>query len=256
MDKKQNLKIIAVIQARLGSKRLPEKVMFSILDKPILWHIHNRLKTCKTLSEIVISTGNSKNNEKIHDFAVKQKIPIFLGSENDLISRLFETCKKFEADAIVRITGDCPLVDPVLVDKMVSDFTKNYPNFDVVRNYGIPTFPHGFEIDIFSLKILKKLHDKIIEPKWREWFPLYFDHYPECFSILEIKNSTNQTNLRLTLDYEEDFTLIKKIYEKLFLKNNSFSTNSIISLLEENPSLLKINEKYKDHYNLDAPNIL
>jgi spore coat polysaccharide biosynthesis protein SpsF len=253
MEKK--IKIIAIIQIRLGSTRLPKKAMLKILDKPIIWHIYNRLKFCKNLDEIVIATGDSKNNLEIQDFAKKNNISIFEGNEIDLISRLYQTGEKFHASAIVRITGDSPLVDPTIVDQVISTYKKNIKKIDIVSNIREKSFPHGLEVEIFSMESLKKMNVKIKKPEIREWFPLFIEKNPTLFNILNISNSKDLSKLRWTLDYEEDYTFIKKIYEELYIENEIFLMNDILKLIHKNPKLQKINSKYIDHHNIGAPEI-
>ncbi len=166
-------KIIGIIQARLDSTRLPKKVMLELLGKPILWHIYNRLKKCTTLNEVVISTGEYQNNKEICDFATKNNIPLFIGSEKDLIDRLYKTALKHNADGIVRITADCPLVDPKVVDRLVTAFLEKTTQFDIVTNCEKRTFPHGLDIEVISIKTLQKLWEEIKELELREWFPFF-----------------------------------------------------------------------------------
>ena len=249
------MKIIGIIQIRFGSIMLPKNAMLKILGKPIIWHIHNRLKFCKNLDEIVIATGNSKNNLEIQDFAKKNNISIFEGDEIDLVSRLYETGEKFHASAIVRITGDSPLVDPTIVDQVISTYKKNIKKIDIVSNIREKSFPHGLEVEIFSMESLKKMNVKIKKPEMREWFSLFIEKNPNLFNILNISNSKDLSKLRWTLDYEEDYTFIKKIYEELYIENEIFLMNDILKLIHKNPKLQKINSKYIDHHNIGAPEI-
>lgn len=245
-----HLKIIGVIQARMNSKRLPGKVMLELLGKPIIHHMYDRLICCEQLDKVVISTGEYNTNKEICDYAKKHKIPLYVGNENDLIDRLYKTALKFEATAIVRITGDCPLVDHIIVDKLVSEFSINTKH-DIVTNCRIPTFPHGLDIEVYSTKVLKKLWNDITEIEFREWFPLYIKKNFKEFRILDITNEINLSDLRLTIDYEDDFKLIKLIYEEM--QSNTFVLDDVLKLLKRKPELCDINKKYVGHHNIDAP---
>lgn len=251
------LKIIGVIQARMRSTRLPGKVMLEILGKPILWHIYNRLMNCKKLNQVVISTGEYAYNSEICDFAQKNKIPYFEGSEIDLIDRLYKTSIKFNACALVRITADCPLVDPKVIDMMVDGYLDKKDHYDIVRNYGdlIRTFPHGLDVEVYSVESLKKMWDEIKSIELREWFPLYVKQNPKSFRILEIQNTTDQSSLRWTVDYPEDYEFVQKIYEKLYADNKVFYYDDILELLNKQPDLKSINSKYVGYHNVDAPKI-
>jgi len=253
MTEERKMKIIGIIQIRLGSTRLPKKAMLKILDKPIIWHIYNRLKFCKNLDQIVIATGNSENNLEIQDFAKKNNIPIFEGNEIDLVSRLYQTGEKFHASAIVRITGDSPLVDPVIVDQIISTYKKNIKKIDIVSNMRKASFPYGLEVEIFSMESLKKMLVKIKKPEMREWFSLFIEKNPNLFNILNISNPKDLSKLRWTLDYEEDYKFIKKIYEELYIENEIFLMNDILKLINKNPNMSEINKKYVGIKNIGIP---
>jgi spore coat polysaccharide biosynthesis protein SpsF len=237
----------------MNSQRLSGKVMLKILEKPVLWHIYHRLKSCKNLDNVVISTGERKRNKEICDFAEEFSIPYYSGSEVNLIERLYETAKKFNASSIIRVTGDCPLVEPDVVDQMISEYKKSKNGYDVITNSFSFSFPHGLEIELWSTNILKKLNLEIKEPEFKEWFPIYVKNNSNKFKILEIKNKENLSKFRLTLDYQEDFKLIEKIYGELYNDKIIFKIKDTLLLLEKKPELMKINSKYVGEHNIDAP---
>jgi len=237
----------------MSSERLPGKVMLDLKGKPIIWHIYQRLKRCSQLNLVVISTGEYKNNSEICDFAKQEQIPLYSGSEYDLIDRFYQTGKKFNASVIVRITADCPLVDPEVVDQMILEFKKEKGASDIVTNVEPSTFPHGLEAEIYSMDIIEKLWKDIEDKNLREWFPIYIKKNIQKFRILKIKNSTNLSNYRWTLDYQEDYELIKEIYKKLYKENKIFMMSDILELFKKYPYLVEINKKFVGHKNLDAP---
>ena len=249
------MKIIGIIQARMNSERLPGKVMLDIMGKPMIWHMYNRLKNSKLLTNVVISTGEFENNASICEYAQNQNIPYYSGSELDLIDRLYQTAKKFNASAIVRVTADCPLVDPNIVDNLISEFIQNYDEFDIITNCKTRTFPHGLDVEIYSTNILKKLWQEIKEPQLREWFSLYIEKNPTEFRILNITNSIDESSLRWTVDYPEDFEFIKQIYENLYNENTVFGMSDVLNLLKIKSDLIQINSKYIGFHNVGAPKI-
>lgn len=249
------MKIIGVIQARMKSQRLTGKVMLDLLGKPILWHIYNRLKHSNLLESVVIATGERANNEEICEFASSNNIPFYSGSDTDLISRLYETALHFQSSAIVRITGDSPLVDPHIVDKLVSEYVQKNNQYDIVTNSKILTFPYGLNVEVYSIGSLKRLWEEIKEPEIREWFPFYVEKHPELFRILNVTNPVNLSHLRWTLDYPEDYEFVKKIYENLYKEDYIFTLEDILSLIKKQPELTKINSKYAGFHNVGAPNI-
>lgn len=239
----------------MNSERLPGKVMLDIMGKPMIWHMYNRLKNSKLLTNVVISTGEFENNASICEYAQNQNIPYYSGSELDLIDRLYQTAKKFNASAIVRVTADCPLVDPNIVDNLISEFIQNYDEFDIITNCKTRTFPHGLDVEIYSTNILKKLWQEIKEPQLREWFSLYIEKNPTEFRILNITNSIDESSLRWTVDYPEDFEFIKQIYENLYNENTVFGMSDVLNLLKIKSDLIQINSKYIGFHNVGAPKI-
>ncbi len=237
----------------MNSKRLPGKVMLDLVGKPVMWHIYHRLKNCKYLDDVVISTGEYEKNSQICEFAKENKINYFVGSEKNLIDRIYNTAKFFNADAIVRITSDCPLVDPEIVDRLILEFKKINSQYDLVTNCITHTFPHGLDVEIYSVGALEKMFNEIQDIEFREWFPLYIQKNSDKFKILEIKNNQNLSYHRWTLDYPEDYKLLKEIFERLYKKNNIFLMNDVLQLFKKHPNLTKINSKYLSHKNIDAP---
>lgn len=248
------MKIIGVIQARMNSQRLPGKVMMSLLGRPVLWHIYNRLKYCKNLDQIVISTGEYSNNKEIIDYATRTQIPFFEGSEKDLIDRLYKTALHFKASAIIRITADCPLIDPFVVDDLIKTHFDNQ-QYDIITNCKIRTFPHGLDVELYTIDSLKTMWTEIRQPEIREWFPFFIEKNPSLFKVYNVKNDKNLSHLRWTLDYPEDYRLITKIYDSLFKEGNIFTTKDILELYEKDPQLEQINSKYSGYHNIGAPNI-
>lgn len=248
-----NLKTIGLIQARMNSTRLPGKVLLPILGKPVLWHMYHRLKQSKLIDEVVISTGPENKNKKICDYLSSEDIPFFSGSEVDLIDRIYKTALCFDASTIVRITADCPFVDPNVVDKILTEYFKTKNQYDIVSNSNTHSFPHGLEIEVYPIETIKKLHTVIKELKFREWFPTYIEKHPNEFNILNITNNQNLSKFRLTIDYPEDYDLSQLIYQELYPDNHIFLMEDIVELLSRRPDLVKINSKYLEHVNIDAP---
>jgi len=246
LNTKQKIKVIACIQARMGSSRLKKKALRKVVKQTIIEHIFKRLKKAKEIDGIVLTTSLNKENDILIKHAQEINLKYYRGNETDLISRLYETCQKFKADAIVRITGDCPLVDPMLVDQMVKIYRKNYQQFDFLTNSFPHTFPHGLDIDILPVTILRRLNNEVKDPFYREWFIYYILENSRKFRIYNMKNSINLFSLRLTLDYPEDLVLIRRIFRALYKKNEVFITKDILNFIEKHPSLLKINAKRID----------
>lgn len=241
-----NKKIVAIIQARMGSTRLEKKALKEIMGRTLIEWINYRLGFCKEIDQIVLSTAETPENDPLAEAAEKLGIPVFRGSEKDLISRLLGTAKEFSAQAIVRITGDCPLVDPALVDKLVREYQNN-PELDYVCNIFPPTFPDGLDIEVISLPALEKLDKEVKDELRREWLTTTILENPDKFKILNIPcEKGNLSALRLTVDYSEDFELARIIFEELHQDERIFGFDEILELFGKKPELISINEKWVD----------
>jgi spore coat polysaccharide biosynthesis protein SpsF len=240
------LKVVGIIQARMGSTRLPNKALRKIKDKTLIEWIKYRLSFCNKIDQIVLATADTPENDPLEDLARNIDLEYYRGSEKDLVSRLFETAKKFNADAIVRITGDCPLVDPAIVDKLVSEYRKRPDELDYVCNVLPPTFPDGMDVEVISFAALKRLNDEVADPLYREWITTTLMENPDKYKILNIPYKNNLSYLRLTVDYPEDFELTEIIFNKLHKEREVFTMKDILKLFKKDPDLIKINEKWVD----------
>lgn len=165
--------ITAIIQARMGSTRFPGKVLKEILGKSILWHLISRIEKAKLINEIVIATTKNEIDRPILKFAEENGIKSYAGSEEDVLDRYYQAAKKFSADPIVRITADCPLMDPEVIDSVVQFYLDN--KYDYVANTLEPiTFPDGMDVEVFSFKNLEKIWKEAILPSQREHVTFYF----------------------------------------------------------------------------------
>ncbi len=245
-------KIIATIEARLGSKRLPNKVLKKIGKKSILEILIERLKKSKLIDEIVIATSNSKKDEKICKLAKSKKIYCYRGSEIDVLDRIANAISKHKGDIVVQLTGDNPLIDYDLIDKMIKLFKKN--RFDFLTNSGfgddnIRTYPIGTDIKIFKGINLIKVNNLKLNKTYREHPSLYF--YKNKITKYKIKNINlpiklkRNYKIRLTIDTLEDFKLVKILYLELSKKNIYFNLKNIIDFVDKNIDLIKINNEIK-----------
>ena len=232
---------IAIIQARMGSDRLPGKVLLKACGKTLLELMIERVTKAKEIDKIVIVTSNEKQDDVIVELCKKNRIAYFRGSENDVLGRYKKSADKFDAKTIVRLTGDNPITDPKIIDKVVKKFHSG--NFDFVSNfYPYPrTYPEGFSVEVFSKEILDEGYYKMQKPSDREHVTFFIWMQPKKYKIFRVDNNKDISKYRLTLDYEEDYQVIKKIFEELYPNNPSFSMEEVILWLEKNPEIKKIN---------------
>ena len=240
--KKNVKKIAAIVQARMTSTRLPGKVLMEIVGKPMLWHVVNRLKFSKKLDNIILAIPNTKENDILEKFAKNNKIKYFRGSEEDVLSRYYEAAKKFDIDVVVRITSDCPLIDPEIVDVVIERHLKS--NADYTANILKRTFPKGLDTEVFSFEVLEKAYQKAKEMYQREHVTPYIYENSSIFKLqnIEADDKLRQPELRLTVDTKKDLKLVREIYRHLYKPEEIFYIEEIVDLFKEHPELLKINQ--------------
>lgn len=232
-------KIGCIVQARMGSTRLPGKVLMQINNKPILYHLIKQLEFSKEINKVVIATTTLEEDLEIVKFAKKNNIEFFIGSNNDVLDRYYQCAKEFSFSVIVRITGDNPLIDPLIVDKVIRCFKDN--THDYVSNTMFRTFPYGTEVEVFSFNALEKAWKNARKPSEREHVTSFIYKNKTKFKTFNLTNKINLSRFRWTVDRLNDLKLVKKIISK----NNKFpiTTEVILKILKENPDLIKINEK-------------
>jgi spore coat polysaccharide biosynthesis protein SpsF len=231
--------ILIISQARCGSTRLPGKVLKKICDKPLLWYLYKRIDNVKTPNTFIIATATNPNSKPIIEFAEKFNINVFVGSEEDVLDRHYQAAKKFSGDIIVRITSDCPLADPQIIDTGLKIFLNG--NYDYVSNVHPPTYPDGFDVEIFSFNALEIAWKEAKEQFDREHVTAYIWRNSDKFILKNFENNEDLSNIRLTVDTKEDFILISKVIERFFENWSNITMNDVVNFLMENPELLKIN---------------
>jgi len=227
-----------IIQARLGSARLPQKVLLNLDGQnSTLFYVINQLKYCKKIDEIVIATTDLKQDNIIEDFIKKLGMICFRGNETDVLDRYYNCAKKFRFDIIVRITSDCPLIDPEIVDKIIENFDSG--NEDYISNTLKNSFPKGLDVEVFTFSALKRSWEEARLPSERE----HVTHHIRNNSSFKIKNFENKENLseyRWTLDRKEDLDFIREIIKRV--EKRPILMEDVISILKQEPHLSKINQ--------------
>ena len=233
--------ITAIIQARVGSTRLPNKVFAEIEGKPLLWHVVNRLKKSKYLDSIIIATTTSLSDDNIELWAKENNIVCFRGSEQNVLKRYYDAAKQYGSNVIVRITADDPFKDYEIMDLVIEKFLAEGADF--ACNNNPPTYPEGLDIEVFSLEAIEKAFYNAKTDFEKEHVTQYFYKNPNKFIISTISHTENISNLRWTIDEEEDLELARKVYSQLFHKKEVFLMKDILSILENQPELSSLNSK-------------
>ena len=237
-----DVKNAVIIQARVGSTRLPEKVLMDLCGKTVLERVVERIAQAKKVDEIIIATTENKADDRIVETANRCGVKCFRGSEEDVLARYYYAAKKYEVDHVIRITSDCPLVDPYVIDEVIECYEKG--QYDIITN--VPnewekmSYPRGLDLEIFPFHWLEKAFLEAASKYDREHVsPYIYDHAENRFYY---KYNKDYSRYRWTLDTEKDWELIQLIYQKLFHGKQDFYFMDIVRLMQEHPEYAKINE--------------
>jgi spore coat polysaccharide biosynthesis protein SpsF len=233
--------VTAIVQARMGSTRLPGKVLLNLAGKPMLVRDMERLKRAKNIDNIVIATTIKPEDDPIISLCHENGWDFFRGSENDVLDRYYQTAREYNTKIIIRITSDCPLIEPSIVDRLVEDFLSREPDIDYISNvFPDRTYPRGLDTEVLSFSALERCWKEEHNPAYREHVTPYIHHHPDRFRISEVNNERDLSSMRWTVDTPEDFVFVTKIYN--YFNENTFSWTDVLDLLKKQPQLLDINK--------------
>lgn len=236
--------ITAIIQARMGSTRLPGKVLKEIDGISLLEYQIKRVNKSQLLDKIIVATTIARQDDAIVTLCEKNKIEYFRGSEIDCLARYYQCAKKYNADVIVRLTADCPLSDPHIVDNTINLYINT--KADYVANTIPPEtskYPDGTDVEVFSIQALEQAFHEAKNPQDREHVTFYFWKYNN-FKTRQLDNGKDYSKYRLTVDYPEDFEVVKFIVGRLKEKNIFGYLHEIIDILDSNPEIRSKNSQY------------
>lgn len=233
-------KIIIIIQARLNSTRLKEKVLLDLCGKTVIEHIFERCKKCKVSGNVIVATSTIPDDDKLADFLKSKNIPYFRGSEKNVLDRFYSAAKKYKSDIIVRVCGDNPLIDYMIIDMLIKKMVESNLDYVSTKN-----FPLGVGSEVFTFSALEKTYNEAKEKYQLEHVTPYIYESQDVFKISYIVNSDAfGINCRLTLDTENDYQLLKHLYDK-FYNNGVVDNREAMNYLKLNPKILKLNSSIK-----------
>ena len=235
-----------ILQARLGSKRFPSKVLKKINGKTILEYVINRLKKTKLSNNIIVATTNREEDKKIIKVAKKTNCHTFRGSTNNVLNRYYKAAVHYKVKNIVRICSDCPLIDPKIINKVYFFYLKN--NYDYVSNKIFPSYPPGMGVEILNFQSLKKANKLTKNSYDKEHVTAYIYKNPKKFKIKNVGLKKKLLNYRIVLDYIEDFKLISNIQKHFNKQRKDFTLKDIIKYINRNPILKKKNSQNLTKY--------
>lgn len=234
------MKTVAIIQARMGSTRMPGKVMKNLCGQSILSHIIERVRVCDNINQIIVATTDLPNDNVIVDEAIRYGANYYRGSETDVLSRYQMASRETDAEIVIRITSDCPMIDPYLLSEMIQRYL-SLKNVDYLSNTLVRTYPRGLDAEIFSRDALEQAALYSHRPYEREHVTPFIYENSEKFNLFSYEGNQNFSHLRWTLDVDEDWRFVDAVYKALWRKDSLFTTNEIYDLLKKNPDLSQIN---------------
>jgi len=244
-------KTVAIIQARMGSTRLPEKVLMEIGEEPMLWHVYERANHASLLDEVVITTSTEPADDDIASFCEERGLQFVRGSETDVLDRYYQTATEMDVDTVVRITADCPFLSPAVIDRVIREYESS--DCDYASNTIEYTHPDGLDVEVFDSETLETAWQEATDPDEREHVTLYMRESEAC-SSKNVENALDMSAyefvkkdviLRWTVDYPEDMECVRAVYNRLTEGNHwVFDQQSILELLERAPELRNINEDH------------
>jgi len=232
-------RVIAIIQARLGSTRLPGKVLLDVCGKTVLERVVERTRYTKNIDSVVVTMPNGERDDLLAQFCEEHKIHFLRGREEDLLDQYYQAAKTLNAEVIVRITADCPLIDPQIIDQTINEYFAR--NCDYISTGRLSsTFPDGLDTEVFSFATLEEAWKKATLQSEREHVTPYIWNHPELFKVETVNNDIDLSLLRWTVDEQRDLDFVRRVYQE-FNTKEIFYMKDIIRFLEENPEIGMIN---------------
>lgn len=233
-------KFVAIIQARIGSTRLPGKALLDIAGRPMLLHVIERMQRSEEIDKIVVATTHNERDDEIEDFCKKHEVSFYRGSENDVLDRYYQCAKEYAADIVVRVTSDCPLIDPRVVDMVINEYKKGESDYS--SNIVERTYPRGMDVEVFSFKALAKAHREAHEDYQREHVTPFIHENPEKFILTNVLGDEDFSRYRITVDTPEDMEMVSRLYIKVFDDiGSSYGYMDLVNALAADSELLSIN---------------
>jgi spore coat polysaccharide biosynthesis protein SpsF len=236
-------RVVIITQARMTSTRLPGKVAINVLGKPLLEHHLERLQRSRLMSQVAVATTTNSSDDIIVKICEGVGIAVYRGSEDDVLARYYHAAVKFDADIVVRVTSDCPLIDPGVVDKTIAHYLSLEPDIDYVSNCRLKqTYPRGLDTEIFSFARLKQAHEQARKPFEREHVTPFLWQHPELFTLSNVEHDIDISHHRWTVDTPEDLDLIERMLGACYPSDPEFDLQDCLHAIHRNPEWANINK--------------
>jgi len=247
LDSDSSLNIVIVVQARTGSSRLPGKIMLPLSGEPLLVRMMERVMASKVATNFVVATSTDEEDNEVEDLCVDYGYNFFRGDPENLLDRHYKAGLAHNAHIVVKIPSDCPLIDPKVIDKILTHFLDNRDKFDFVSNLHPATYPDGNDVEVMPMNVLKVACENALLNMELEHTTPYIWERPDEFRIGNVEWETGldySMSHRFTIDYREDYEFIKAVYDELYEDNKIFGLDDILKLLDEKPEIMDLNKKY------------
>ncbi len=246
IDTSQNTpRVVIIVQARMSSTRLPGKVLKTVLGRPLLEYLIERLRRVKLAHELVIATPSEPEDSAIIELCQKLGVSTYQGALHDVLGRYASAAREYKADIVVRVCSDCVVIDPAVVDEAISYLLDPSHHYDWVGNMAERHYPRGYEVEVFTRQALEHAEREAKEEYEREHVTPFLYYNPELFSLGSVTGECALGEHRWVVDTPEDFELIKRIIEALYPIKPDFVTENILRLFEEHPEWMDINAHIK-----------
>ena len=234
------MKTIIIVQARMTSTRLPGKVLLPLAGEPMLVRLLERLRRVQLADGIVIATTTNASDDPIAALCAQQGVPCHRGSELDVLSRYADAARLHAADVVVRITSDCPLIDPALIDQLIAVYEEG--DSDYVSNMLPPTWPYGMAVEVFSATALAQAHAEATQDAEREHVTPFIYWHPQRYRLRNVASPVALSHHRWTVDTPEDYELVRRLFDHLLPTNPHFTQADVLALLDAHPDWIAINQ--------------
>lgn len=224
----------------MGSSRLPNKVLLELAGKTVLEHVIQRTLQSKFVNEVIVATTISKLDLQLVQYCSSKNIRVFIGSEDNVLDRFYQAAKLLQPKNIIRITSDCPMIDPDVIDHIGNIHIRE--STDYTSNTLDETFPDGLDAEVFTFEALKTAWQDATLLSEREHVTPYIKKNPEKFKLFSVKSDINLSHHRWTIDQQQDYTFLSSVFSRLYNNNPDFRMKDVLNLLVEEPGLSKIND--------------
>jgi spore coat polysaccharide biosynthesis protein SpsF len=229
------LDVLAILQARMSSTRLPEKVLADVVGAPMLARQIERIQRARRIDALCVATSTDASDDPIETLCVARGVRVSRGSLTDVLDRYYQAARQIEPRHVVRVTGDCPLIDPAVIDEVISTHVAG--NFDYTSNTIVPTYPDGLDVEVFRFEALRRAWSEAKLASQREHVTPFIKLQPALFRLGEVRNVEDLSALRWTVDYAGDLAMVRHVYAQLYPARSDFSMQDILALLHRRPDI-------------------